>query len=55
MFYDLMTCLLFIIDDLLIYFNFPETQVLGGTVGCVLNLEGKLEFLSYLALIFVPY
>ena len=50
-----MTCLLFIIVDMLICFVFPKTQVLGGTVGCVLNLEGKLEFLSYFALVFVPH
>ena len=39
---------------MLIYFTFLETQV-GGTVGCVLNLEGKLEFPSYLALILIPH
>ena len=38
----------------MICFIFPETQV-GGIVGFVLNLEKKLEFPSYLALVLVPH
>ena len=49
--YDLMICLLL----LSICFIFPKTQVLRGTVGHVLSLEGKLEFPSYLPLSLVQY
>ena len=51
-FYDLMICLLLLLSICLI---FPETQVLGGTVGYVLNLERKFEFFSYLILVLISY
>jgi len=51
-FYDLMICLLFIFVDL---FYLSLNSSFRGTVGCVLILEGKLEFPSRLALILVSH